>query len=167
MDPLTALSTIAAIAVTLTGFAGLLAAFRRTDTWQRVELFAVRYLVLTSASGCLLALLPIPMSIGGYRELWRVCLLILAGWLLFVISWTLAETFRSRTRPRRLLRYVITQASGLSLALWAIVTVLGFAGSDATAVYVWGLLWFIATSISQLTIQITHGLGPRDPHRDS
>jgi hypothetical protein len=116
MDPLTALSTIAAIAVTLTGFAGLLAAFRRTDTWQPVELFAVRYLVLTSASGCLLALLPIPMSIGGYPEVWRGCLLILGGWLLFVVLWTLLETFRSRTRPRRPVRFVITQTAGLLLA---------------------------------------------------
>jgi hypothetical protein len=166
MDPLTALSAIAAIAVTLTGFAGLLAAFRSTDVWQPVELFAVRYLVLTSASACVLALLPIPMSIGGYPELWPACLLILAGWLLFVILWTVAETFRSRTRPRRLIRYVITQTAGLLLVVWAAVTAFGLVGADKAAVYVWGLLWFVATSISQLTIEITHGIGGGGPDKE-
>src|SRR6185369_4412057 len=101
MDPLSALSTIAAIAVTLTGFAGLLTAFRSDDHWQPVELFAVRYLLLTSVSGCVLALLPLPMSVGGYDDIWRRCLVILAVWLLFVILWTLGETFRGKARPRR------------------------------------------------------------------
>jgi hypothetical protein len=167
MDPLTALSTIAAIAVTLTGFAGLLAAFRRADAWQPVELFAVRYLLLTSASACLLALLPLPMSIGGYHHFWRPCLLILAASLLFVVSWTLWDTFRSNARPRRPLRYVVTQAAGLLLAISAVVTALGSAERDGAAVYIWGLLWFVATSISQLTIQITHGLGSRHANQDS
>jgi hypothetical protein len=85
MEPLAALSTIAGVAVTLTGFAGLLAAFRGSDQWQPIEFFAVRYLLLTSASGCLLALLPMPMSIAQYGEVWRACLLVLAAWLLTVI----------------------------------------------------------------------------------
>jgi len=158
MDALAALSTIAAIAVTLTGFAGLLAAFRNSDRWQPVELFAVRYLLLTSASGCLLALLPIPMAVGRYEEFWRPCLLILAAWLLLTIAWTLAETFRRRTRPRRPIRYFVTQAAGLGLAMWAVVTAVDSPEPDKAAVYLWGLLWFVATSISQLVIQITHGL---------
>ena len=124
MDALAALSTIAAIAVTLTGFAGLLAAFRNSDRWQPVELFAVRYLLLTSASGCLLALLPIPMAVGRYDDFWRPCLLILTAWLLLTIGWTLTETVRRKTRPRRPIRYVVTQAAGLGLAGWAVLTAL-------------------------------------------
>ncbi|MFL6728020.1 MAG: hypothetical protein ACJ8FS_16130 [Sphingomicrobium sp.] len=158
MDALAALSTIAAIAVTLTGFAGLLAAFRNSDRWQPVELFAVRYLLLTSASGCLLALLPIPMAVGRYDDFWRPCLLILTAWLLLTIGWTLTESVRRRTRPRRPIRYVVTQAAGLGLAAWAVLTALGSSEPDKSAVYLWGLLWFVATSISQLVIQITHGL---------
>jgi len=167
MEPLAALSTIAGVAVTLTGFAGLLAAFRRSDQWQPIEFFAVRYLLLTSASGCLLALLPMPMSIAQYGEVWRACLLVLAAWLLTVIIWTVSETLRNRVRPRHSVRYAVTQIAGLLLSAWAVVSALASSKSDQAAVYIWGLLWFVATSISQLVIQITHGLKRVVPNTES
>ena len=158
MEPVAALSTIAGVAVTLTGFAGLLAAFRGSDQWQPVEFFAVRYLLLTSASGCLLALLPLPMGVSRYPNVWPACLLILAAWLLAVIIWTVSETVRHRARPRHPIRYVVTQIAGVLLSAWAALTAIASAKPDQPGVYIWGLLWFVATSISQLVIQITHGL---------
>jgi hypothetical protein len=167
MEPVAALSTIAGVTVTLTGFAGLLTAFRTEDHWRPVELFAVRYLLLTSASGCILALLPLPISIGRYADAWRGCLLILAAWLLLVVAWTLGETFLRKMRPRRPIRYAFTQTAGLLVSAWAVVTAFGSSEADQAAVYVWGLLWFVATSISQLVIQITHGLKRAAPSTES
>jgi hypothetical protein len=158
MDPVTPLSTIAAVAVTITGFAGLLAAFRRDEQWQPVELFAIRYLLLTSVSACLLALLPLPMGVGNYRHVWTVCLLIIAVWLLLVVLWTVTETLRHKARPRHAVRYMVTQAVGVLVAVWAAITALGATMSNQAEVYIWGLLWFVATSISQLQIQITHSV---------
>jgi len=167
MEPVAALSTIAGVAVTLTGFAGLLAAFRGSDQWQPVEFFAVRYLLLTSASGCLLALLPMPMGLARYSNVWPACLLILAAWLLAVIIWTVSETFRRKARPRQPVRYVVTQIAGVLLSAWAVLAALGPSNPDQSAVYLWGLLWFVATSISQLVIQITHGLRRVVPKAES
>jgi hypothetical protein len=160
MDPAAPLSTIAAVAVTITGFAGLLAAFRSSDGWQPVEMFAIRYLLLTSVSACLLALIPFPMTVGDYAHYWTACLWILATWLLLVVVWTMTETFRRKTPPRHPVRYIITQATGISLSAWAAVAALGASPTHQAAVYLWGLIWFVATSISQLQIQITHTLKP-------
>ena len=76
MDAASALMTIAQLAMSLTGFAGLLIVFRlNKDRWERVEVHALRFLFRSSIGAFIAALLPLPMMIaGGERDVLGVLL---------------------------------------------------------------------------------------------
>jgi hypothetical protein len=63
--------SIAALSVTLAGFAGLIAAFRRGSEWGTMDLFRVRELIEFGFVNAFLALLTVPL-VASRHELPRV-----------------------------------------------------------------------------------------------
>jgi hypothetical protein len=63
--------SIAALSVTLPGFAGLIAAFRRGSEWGTMDLFRVREIIEFGFVNAFLALLTVPL-VASLHELPRV-----------------------------------------------------------------------------------------------
>jgi hypothetical protein len=118
MNPTDWLLTIAQVAMALTGFAGLLIAFRfRKQAWQRVEIHAVRFLLKSSVGAFVFALLPVPMIVGGMNQawLWGICFAALPLWTLVMVSGAFRARYSGDLRPRYEFGYWGLTLSGLAL----------------------------------------------------
>ena len=62
IPPLPVLLSVAGLGVSLAGFAGLVAAFRRGGTWQRVDTYRLHQIPEMGLAASLLALLTIPLG---------------------------------------------------------------------------------------------------------
>ena len=100
--------TVAAASVTLAGFSGLVAAFRRGERLRTVEVFHLRGIAETGLSNALIALLTIPVATiaGDLRKATPVMSAV-------VIAYVLAEIALFALRGRRMsVRSSVPQAVG-------------------------------------------------------
>ena len=162
MDSSGALATIAQLAMAVTGFAGLISAFRsRQRRWDELDLYALRFLLLSSISACLLAMLPMVLLARELDEspAWIVCQAALGAWLLLLFVWAQKQQRRKGLRPRR--RFV-------DAAMWVICVTIGLLNLAAPLpaigpavrliAYLAGLFWLLLAAILQFVIQIMSSL---------
>jgi disulfide bond formation protein DsbB len=166
MDAAGALATISQLAMAVTGFAGLLAAFRsRRRRWLEIEVVALHFLLLASISACLLGLLPLVLETAASEAspAWRFCQLLLGGWLLFLFAWQYQKGWRKGLRPRRPSINAAMWLAGFGLALGNIAASARLIDALTPAViYLAGLFWLLLGAILQFVVQVVHSLDPAD-----
>ena len=165
MNDIESLSTIAQVSMALTGFAGLLTAFRRRQSgWSAIEIFAIRDLLVASVCACLFALLPMPLLESGLsaETVWAICLPILGLSLLLLIAWSQRERFRAQIRPRRPIIYWGLTALGLATSLLLVSAIFGGPESASPAYYLLGLGWLLLIAMVQFLLQILESLAATD-----
>lgn len=146
-------STIAEVGVSLAGFSGLFLAFSRREatSFSDTERFAVLYLLCSSLSATLLALLP--GVLAPVNEPMIRALNVLAGFIIGGLAgWLRYARARHDIKPRypwvpRLLGPVAWSAAALQLA-----AAFGFC-PPATSLAV-GLWWLIVAAAAQFVIQV-------------
>jgi hypothetical protein len=157
MQPADALATIAELAVALTGFAGLLAAFRAARAeWQLIEVAALRILLISSVGVFVFAVLPFPLllaEVAGER-VWQGCSLALGAFLLTLVALGAYLVVGHGLRPRRFGVFLGLELSGLAVAMVVLLNSLGVLSLDGAAVYCLGLLWLLVTAALQFIVQI-------------
>lgn len=161
MDAAGVLMTVAQIAMALTGFAGLLIAFRfKKERWQRVEVHAVRFMFKSSVGAFVFALAPLPLMMGGVREgaFWPPCLLVLGGWMLWMVANAFRDRFKGDLRPRYEIGYWGLTLSGLAIATLQIAAAFNVSSLQHAANYVLGLYWLLAVATFQLIMQVLASL---------
>jgi len=153
-----ALATIAQLAMAVTGFAGLLTVFRSSRRrWHEIELVALRFLLMTSISACLLSLLPlILLEAPDSRSVpWRVCQSALGVWLLFLFIWQHRQERLKGLRPRSPAINAAMWVVGIAIALANIAAAARLtAALSPAAVYLIGLFWLLLGAILQFVVQI-------------
>ncbi len=165
MDLATALFTIAQVAMTLTGFAGLLIAFRfGKGKWQRVEVYAVHFLLKSSVGAFVFALLPLPMMVGGFDSItfWALCFFALGIWSLLLVFGAFRARFRGDLRPRYELGYWGLTLCGLLIGILEILAAVGTFGLRNPTLYMFGLFWLLAVATFQLVMQVMASLHSMD-----
>jgi hypothetical protein len=86
--------SIAGLALSVAGFAGLVTAFRHDDGWTRTSLWRVRNIVRLSISLVLIALLPFPVFALTNDE--PIAIRVTAVALIAVLLYDLASAWRGR-----------------------------------------------------------------------
>jgi hypothetical protein len=161
------LSMVGQLGMSLTGFAGLLIAFRfRTRQWKRVEIYAVRLLLASSTSACAFALIPLPFLDGdsGDRLLWDLCLGALGCWLLALGTHYLWARYCGDLQPRYPRTAWVIASTGLITGLVLLLGALDIISIAKPRLYVFGLYWLLATATLQLIMQVMASL--RSVHPD-
>jgi hypothetical protein len=161
MDAAGVLMTIAQIAMALTGFAGLLIAFRfNKRKWRRVEVHAVRFMFKSSVGAFVLALAPLPLIMGGVPgdAFWPPCFVALGCWMLWMVGKAFRDRFRGDLRPRYEIGFWGLSLSGLLIGILQIGAAADSVGLRQPAIYVLGLYWLLAVAIFQLIMQILASL---------
>jgi cation transport ATPase len=165
VDAAGALATIAQLAMAVTGFAGLLTAFRsRRRRWREIEIVALRFLLLSSISACLLGLLPLTLQAeaSDASPAWRFCQLILGTWLVFLFLWQYRQGWRKGLRPRRPYINAAMWLAGLGVAIANVAASARLTDALSPAViYLIGLFWLLLGAILQFLVQVVHSLDQR------
>lgn len=165
MDAAGLLSMIAQLGMSLTGFAGLLIAFRfRAEKWQRVEIYAVRLLFISSASACGFALLPLPFldADSGHGQLWNLWLAALGCWILALSTYYLWARFAGALRPRYPRIYWSLVSSALAVGAVLVLAAADVVTMDKPRLYTIGLYWVLAVATLQLMMQVMASLRSAD-----
>ena len=160
------LLTVAQIAMTLTGFASLLAAFRFSKrSWQRVELHAIRFLIKSSVGAFVFALLPLPMIVGGMEaaRLWAYCFAALGLWTLIMVVGAFRARYIGDLKPRFELGFWGLTLSGLAIGIVELTAVVDGFSLRQPAIYLIGLYWLLAVAVFQLIMQVMAVLRSIDP----
>lgn len=155
MDQLATLATLASIAASMVGFAGLLTAFRAAN--ERLDpndVTNIRILLIFSVSALVFALIPLPFVAGELTDgkVWRILAIMLGVYFLF---WTVQSPRwmkARRLRPRRPLLYILMLA--IQGILGATLVVGGLISTHSHALYVVGVLWCLITAIVVFVVQI-------------
>jgi hypothetical protein len=161
MEPAEGLSTVAQVGMSLTGFAGLLIAFRfGQGEWQRVEIFAVRFLFKSSIGACMLALLPLLPMIGDISEaiIWALCMPALGTWVLALAIESLRARLSGVLRPRYPVSYWFLALSGVTIGLLLLLGTFDIFGLRRPVIYMAGLYWLLAVAMLQLMMQVMQSL---------
>ena len=133
--------SVAALSVTLAGFAGLVAAFRRGGEWTAMTVFRLREIAEFGLGNAFLALLLIPLAttLGDLSAALRICG---AGGILFVLIGGVVLI-----RRRRVLRlapemgwYVLGGATDVGAIGAGIATVV----AGTVGLFEWQLLFLLA-----------------------
>ena len=158
MDASGALATIAQLAMAVTGFAGLLTVFRSSRRrWHEIELVALRFLLMTSISACVLSLLPLVLqeSPDSRSVPWRICQAALGIWLFFLFVWQHRQERLRGLRPRSPSINAAMWVAGIATALANLIVAAGLTAALSPAVvYLIGLLWLLLGAILQFVVQI-------------
>lgn len=156
-----ALSTFAQVAMAFTGFAGLLTVFRHRKDWTRVELAAVRYLLLLGVSASLFALIPMVMLTSGLSDAvtWELCVPALGIWLLLLAVWYQRIRLRELIRPRSPVAYWLMQTIGFVASLLSIAAAF-VPELRQPGVYLTALFWMVLTGVVQFIVQVLKTLPP-------
>ena len=153
MDGRDALSGIAEVAVTLAGFSGLFAAFRRGrgDQFTDTERHALLFMLTTSLGAAVLSLAPLPLFLFGIPEsvVWLIGCFSLGLFLIVISAWA---TRRGRlSRFPRLFWTIVPLAWGFTMLQF--LGVAGLFGLPRAAVFAAGLWWLILTAAIQFIAQ--------------
>lgn len=154
MDVLTVLATLASVAASMVGFAGLLTAFRAAnETLGAYDVNNIRSLLICAVSALLFALLPLPFAPSGLTASGWVGLTVLIG--INLLFWPLQSPrwMRSRgIRPRNPKLYAVMLVSQAALALLLIAG--AFIAADPAILYALGVLWFLIAAIVVFVVQV-------------
>ena len=164
-DAAAALSIFSQLAVALTGFAGLLTAFRTRGTWSPVEIAGLHILLLTSVGAMAFSVAPLPALLAGTPEaqVWSLASLALGLFLLLMTAGGLRMVLAQKLRSRR------------PLIFWLLVTALGAtaaaefaAAADlfdwrGPATYSIGVIALLAVATLQFLLQIFSTLSEAPP----
>ncbi|HVU29456.1 MAG TPA: hypothetical protein VHE36_03565 [Sphingomicrobium sp.] len=156
---------IAQIAMSLTGFSGLLIAFRFGDQrWKRIEVQSLRFLFQSSIGAFVLALIPLPLFVARFEEelIWTICFAALGAWILILSGAALIGRLRGLLNPELEVSYWALTLSGLVMGAMQMAAAIGLFGLQAPAVYMIGLYWLLAVAIIQLMTQVMRSLDSMD-----
>ena len=159
------LLTIAQIAMSLTGFSGLLIAFRfGDDRWKRIELQSLGFLFRSSIGAFVLALLPLPMFVGGVAEglVWSISFACTAYWIFHLSGGALVGRLRGELRPELERSYWALTLSGLVAGAVQVAAVVDLFGLRRPAIYMLGLYWLLIVATIQLMTQVMRSLDSLD-----
>jgi hypothetical protein len=164
MDAASALMNTAQLGVSLTGFAGLLIAFRFGRSWKRAEIFSLKFLFRSSIGAFILGLLPLPMMLAGVMNgaLWSVCFALLGFWTLTLVLFALRARSSGELRPRFKFVYWGLTLSGVATGVLQLVAMLNLYGLRQPAVYMVGLYWLLIVATFQLMMQVMYSLDSID-----
>ena len=163
MDAVATLSIFAQLAVTLTGFAGLLTAFDvDRDGWTKAEIAALRNLFLNAVGALAFSVAPIPFLIGGADEamVWSAFLLALAFYLAALFVGAVDYVVRLKGQPRNRAIYWGFTAGEAPLAGLLVAAAFDIGSFRGPAPYSAGLLWLLAMGTAQFIFQIFWSLKP-------
>jgi hypothetical protein len=163
MDHIALLAVFAQLAVSLTGFAGLLTAFRGAEVgWSEQEVAGIRNLLLTSVGALAFSVLPIPALAAGVsaNEAYRWTSLGLGAFLVILFAGGLHYVLRLKGRPRSWAFYLFFTIGGAPLGAYFIVQALNAAAGPGA--YVVGLIWLLAIGVVQFMFQIFSTLTPKE-----
>ena len=160
MDTASALMTIAQLGLSLTGFAGLLMAFRFQDQWERVEIYALRFLFRSSIGAFVFALIPVPLLIAGTMTatFWSLCFATLGLWTLTMVVLAFLARYSGRLRPRFAFGYWGLTLSGLASGMLDLGAACNLYDLRQPALYMYGLYWLLVVATFQLMMQVMHSL---------
>lgn len=162
MDAVATLSIFAQLAVSLTGFAGLLTAFRSGERpWTFAEVAGIRNLLMTSVGALAFGVLTIPALVGGVPQaiVWTCAALALALFLIVLFAGGTDYVVRLKGRPRSWLFYWFFTIGALPLA--ALLAASAFdVLPRGSALYCAGLIWLLAIGTVQFMFQIFSTLKP-------
>jgi hypothetical protein len=154
MDVLTVLATMASVAASMVGFAGLLTAFRAAnESLGAYDVNNIRSLLICAVSALLFALLPLPFAPSALTAPAWVGLTILIGANL--LFWPLQSPRwmkRQGIRPRNPRLYFVMMMSQAALALLLIVG--AFIIAEPAMLYALGVLWFLIAAIVVFVVQV-------------
>jgi hypothetical protein len=141
IPPLPVLLSVAGLGVSLAGFSGLVAAFRRGATWQKVDSYRLRQIPEMGLAASLLALLMIPLADTAHDAPAAIRIAALAA-LAFSIFHMVTLIRRVRRMEIRLSRPRWIAVSIIDLAVLASGVVAALAPSLAT--FEWLLVVMLA-----------------------
>lgn len=165
MDQIAVLAVFAQLAVSLTGFAGLLTAFRGgADGWSSQEIAGIRNLLMTSVGALAFSAGPIPALAGGApaSEVFRWASYAVAAFLCIFCAGGLDYVFRLKGRPRSWAFYWFFILGGLPVAAYLAAGALGVVGGSGVGAYSAGLIWLLSIGVVQFMFQIFSTLTPND-----
>jgi hypothetical protein len=141
--------SIAALSVTLAGFAGLVAAFRRGAEWKPIDVFRLREIAEFGLGNALLALVLIPLSTttGDLATALRTCGVL---GLIFVLGGVVLLMRRQRRLgvPGERGWYMLATAIDVAAIVAGVATILmGTIGS-----FEWQLLFLLARPMVAFTL---------------
>lgn len=157
--------TIAQLAMTLTGFAGLLIGFRmRRSRWHKVEIFAIRFLFKSSVGALVFALAPLPMMLDetAVPIPWALLFALMGCWNLAMVFGAFRDRRRGDLRPRYELGYWGLTLSGLVVSVVLLAGAAGQLGLQRPSIYMLGLYWLLAVATFQLIMQVFASIGSID-----
>ena len=143
------LFSVAGIGMTLAGFSGLVAAFRRGGVWEPIDAFRLRQIPEMALATTLLALItgPLADSIGSAT----VAIRIAAGLgLAFTLGHVAVLLFRTRKHQIKLQREALIVATLIDLAIIGAAAVC-IVGGTAVA-YEWLLILLLARPMLAFTL---------------
>lgn len=161
MNGADALSTIAEVAMALTGFTGILTVFRHQQHWTQIELIALSHLLGIGIGASFFALLPMPLLASSLpiAVTWRLCLPALGFGIMGLVVWNDRNRRRHHIRPRWRFAYWPLQSLGFGLA----ALLIGAAFTSMLrhpALYLAGLLWMVLVGMLQFMVQVLRSLPP-------
>ena len=157
MDSADSLSTIAAAALGIAGFSGVMTAFmQRPGQLTRVESYRIGVLLGVSFGGLFLALAPLALERFDVPEpvLWgRASALMVAYSLVAVTVYLVSSRHIARQAPEIFNRYLF---AGIAIGHLAniglqLVNALQPSAAVASGIYVLGLLWYLAHAAIQFS----------------
>ena len=133
--------SIAALSVTLAGFAGLVAAFRRGAEWRAMDVFRLREIAEFGLGNALIALLAVPLgaTLGDFAAAFRVCAIV-AG--VFVVGGGVVVIRRGARLNVRGDRTWYAFAGIVDVG--AIAAAIATAAAPSVALYEWMLVFLLA-----------------------
>lgn len=148
------LYALAAVAVTIAGFSGVVVVLplRDTSSWSPTEVRMLRLLIGDSLIVLFLALLPVPLSLANWTPdaIWRFCSALLGSWFLIGDFLAVRGELRDRAEgqeganplnaPIRYGIYLVALLTGV--LLW--LSVFGALIPAGQALYVLGLMVLLA-----------------------
>ena len=150
----TVLNTLAEVAITLTGFSGVVVAFRLrgAHSWSPTELRYLWLLIGDSFLVLFFSLLPFPLAIAYWSDdaLWGICNALLGSWFIIGDVLALRGDRRDRIAQQLITVPVITPilyvmsigALAMGMALW--LSALDLLVARGQAAYVLGLIALLA-----------------------
>lgn len=165
MDAIATLAIFAQIAVSLTGFAGLLTAFRGGGhEWSPAEIAGVRNLLLTSVGALSFSAMPIPALAAGLAErfVWAFASMALAFFIFLLFVAGLDYVWRQKGKPRSPFFFWLFTVGAPPLAILLAMSAAGFILPSGVAMYAAGLIWLLAIGTVQFMFQIFATLTPSD-----
>ena len=156
MDEIATLGLFAQLAVALTGFAGLLTAFRsRREGWLPIEVAGIKILLMTSVAAMGFSALPVPMLVAGWSvdRAFGLSSVLLGAHFIVAFAAGLHMVLKKKLRPRRPVLFWIFTAALIPMAALLFLSAFGVLAPGA-GLYCAGLLFLLVVATAQFLFQV-------------